>query len=132
VHKLPAPSGAFLQISGLKFTLDLNGQPQELEINAQGKPAKIKTAGSRISNIRIQDKSGAYKSLNYDRKYSIATNSYLARGGDGYIMLKNVPGKVETFVKVNEVIKSRMQKQDKLNTEYPPVIYKPDGSLYKK
>ncbi|NDV23528.1 bifunctional UDP-sugar hydrolase/5'-nucleotidase [Desulfovibrio sp. JC022] len=132
VHKLPTPSGAFLQISGLKFTLDLNGQAQELEINSQGKPSKIKTAGSRISNIKIMDKSGSYKSLNNTRKYSIATNSYLARGGDGYIMLKNVPGKVETFVKVNEVIKSGMLKQKKLNTKFPPVIYEPDGSLYKK
>ncbi|WP_320175851.1 bifunctional UDP-sugar hydrolase/5'-nucleotidase [Maridesulfovibrio sp.] len=131
VHKLPASSGAFLQISGLKFTLDIKGQPQELEIDSTGKPAKIKTAGSRVSNIKIMDKSGSYKSINDTRKYSIATNSYLARGGDGYIMLKDVPEKVETFVKVNEVIKSGMLKMETLETEFPPVIYTPDGSPYK-
>ena len=132
VHKLPASSGAFLQISGLKFTLNLNGQPQELEINSKGKPTKIKTAGSRVSNIKIMDKSGNYKSLNETRKYSIATNSYLARGGDGYIMLKDVPEKVATFVKVNEVIKSGMLKMETLKTDFPAAIYTSDGSPYKK
>ena len=132
VHKLPASSGAFLQISGLKFTLDINGQAQELELNSSGKPTKIKTAGSRVSNIKIMDKSGNYKSINETRKYSIATNSYLARGGDGYIMLKDVPEKVATFVKVNEVVKSGMLKMKTLETEFQPVIYTLDGSLYKR
>ncbi|GKT37496.1 bifunctional metallophosphatase/5'-nucleotidase, partial [Aduncisulcus paluster] len=66
------------------------------------------------------------------RKYSIATNSYLARGGDGYIMLKDVPEKVATFVKVNEVVKAGMLKMKTLRTEFPPVMYTPDGSPYKR
>lgn len=132
VHKLPVPSGAFLQISGLRFHLDLQAQAQELEIDNQGKPEKIKTVGSRISNIKILDKSGNYKKLNKNRKYSIATNSYLAKGGDGYIMLKNVPGKVETFIKVNEVVKSGLLKRKTLKTKFPPVIYTPGGKPYKK
>ncbi|WP_319779759.1 bifunctional UDP-sugar hydrolase/5'-nucleotidase [Maridesulfovibrio sp.] len=130
VHSLPAPSGAFLQISGLQFTLDLKGNPQELELDERGKPVKIKTPGSRVSDIKILDKSGKYKLINENHKYSIATNSYLARGGDGYIMLEKIPGKVETFVKIIDVVKSGMLKMKKLKTEFRPVIYSPDGTQH--
>ncbi|NDV27325.1 bifunctional UDP-sugar hydrolase/5'-nucleotidase [Desulfovibrio sp. JC010] len=130
VHNLPAPSGAFLQISGLKFTLNLKGKAQELELK-NGKPVKIKTAGTRISDIKILDKSGNYKGISDKRKYSLATNSYLARGGDGYIMLEKIPGKVETFVKVRDVIKSGLLKKEKLTTNFRPVIFNPNGTPYK-
>lgn len=126
VHKLPDPSGAFLQISGVHFAVDLTGQAQELEMDSEGKPVKIKIPGNRVSNIKILDKSGSYKFIKENRKYSLATNSYLARGGDGYIMLENLPDKVETFVKVREVIKAGMLKKQKLKSEFSPAILQSD------
>ncbi|SDL15520.1 5'-nucleotidase [Maridesulfovibrio ferrireducens] len=106
VHKLPESSGGYLQTSGVKYTLDLKGTPQEITVTEQGKPIGIRTKGSRISNIKITDKSGKYIPVEKDKMYSVATNSFLARGGDGYIMLKNSKDKVETFIKISKVIKS--------------------------
>lgn len=131
VHKLPDPSGAFLQISGVRFVVDLKGQAQELELDSEGKPVRIKTPGARVSDIKIIDKSGNYQPIEEKRKYSLATNSYIARGGDGYIMLKNLPGKVETFVKVREVIKAGMLKKQELKSEFSPAILQPDRTPYK-
>ena len=131
VHKLPDPSGAFLQLSGVQFVVDLAGQAQELELDNEGKPIRIKTAGTRVSRIKVMDKSGRYKPIQKNHKYSLATNSYLAHGGDGYIMLKDLPGKVETFVKVREVIKAGMLKGKRLEPEFSPAILQPDGTPYK-
>ncbi len=110
VQNLPEPSGSYLQTAGIQYTLDLNGTPQKLNITEQGKVLSIKTPGSRISNIKIYDKSGNYRPVVNDKMYSIATNSFLASGGDGYITLKNSKQKVETFIKMSEVIKSGLSK----------------------
>ncbi|SME91959.1 bifunctional metallophosphatase/5'-nucleotidase [Desulfovibrio gilichinskyi] len=114
VQNLPESSGAYLQTAGVQYTLDLNGTPQTLNITKQGKVISIKTHGSRISNIKIHDKSGNYIPIVNDKMYSIATNSFLASGGDGYITLKNSKQKVETFIKMSEVIKSGLSKMNSI------------------
>ncbi|CCO24342.1 bifunctional metallophosphatase/5'-nucleotidase [Maridesulfovibrio hydrothermalis] len=130
VHKLPEPSGAFLQTSGLHYTLDLKKTPQSLEINSIGKPVKIKVPGSRISNIKIKDESGKFRKIKPDQKYSIATNSYLTRGGDGYIMLGKSPEKVETFIKVRDVIKSGLLDMKEVNINSKPNIFDTAGQPF--
>ena len=55
-------SGAFPQVSGLTFTYDPSAP-----------------AGARVCEVRI-----AGKPLDPDREYSVATNDFLAAGGDGY------------------------------------------------
>lgn len=130
VHKLPKASGAFLQTSGLQYSVDLSKTPQELEINNLGKPVRIRTAGNRISYIKILNKSGTFQQVKPKHKYSISTNSYLARGGDGYIMLCNAKGKVETFIKVRDVIKFGLLDMKKIKIDNTPVIFKPDEKPY--
>ncbi|WP_415718125.1 bifunctional metallophosphatase/5'-nucleotidase [Maridesulfovibrio sp.] len=131
VHNLPEPSGAFLQLSGIHFVIDLKGQAQVLELDKEGQPIRIKTEGKRVSNIKVMDKTGRYRPIQNNSKYSLATNSYLAHGGDGYIMLQNVPGKVETFVKIREVIKAGMLKEKRLKSKFTPAILRPDKTPYK-
>lgn len=127
VHKLPARSGAFLQTAGVQYTLDLSGTPQELEINSIGKPVRIKTPGTRISKIKIIDRSGNFTPISEDRKYSIATNSYLARGGDGYIMLKDINDKVETFIKIRDIIKLGLVDMKQVHIDNAPSILNTEG-----
>ncbi len=130
VHKMPKASGAFLQTSGIQYSLDLSKPPQELEINKIGKPVRIRTKGSRISNIKVKDKTGAFKPIKPKHKYSLATNSYLARGGDGYIILRDAKRKVETFIKVRDVIKFGLLDMKTIKLENKPSISKTNGMPY--
>ena len=66
VSKYPAPEGCFPQVGGMTFTLNPSNP-----------------AGSRIAGVMIGD-----KSLDKTKTYSLATNDFLAAGGDGYTMLK--------------------------------------------
>lgn len=61
----PEPSGRFPHISGMTVTADLS-----------------KAAGHRVTSIRIDG-----KPLDEARTYRLATNDFLARGGDGYTVL---------------------------------------------
>ena len=56
------PQGAFPQFGGITFTVE-NGQ---------------------VKNVLIQG-----KPLEMDRVYKVATNDYMAGGGDGYTVLKD-------------------------------------------
>ncbi|MBE3594378.1 MAG: 5'-nucleotidase C-terminal domain-containing protein [Candidatus Carbobacillus altaicus] len=62
--------GRFPQVSGLRFTYDSR-----------------KPAGERIVDVEINTEEG-YKPLDPDAVYTIATNKFMADGGDFYTMLK--------------------------------------------
>jgi 2',3'-cyclic-nucleotide 2'-phosphodiesterase (5'-nucleotidase family) len=66
VSKMEEGAGRFPQVSGLSFTVD-----------------KSKPAGERISDIMVN---GA--PLDPAASYKVATNDFMARGGDGYTMFK--------------------------------------------
>jgi 2',3'-cyclic-nucleotide 2'-phosphodiesterase (5'-nucleotidase family) len=64
LSQLPNASGRFPQVSGLVIEADLKRPP-----------------GSRITAIKVGD-----ASLDESRIYRVATNDFMARGGDGYTM----------------------------------------------
>ncbi len=66
VAALPRPAGAFLQTAGLRFTADLARPP-----------------GGRVTSIEV----GGQR-LRPEGRYRVAVLDYLARGGDGYTMLR--------------------------------------------
>lgn len=70
VSQVEEKAGRFPQVSGLSFTYD---------------PAAA--AGSRVVEVKIGG-----KALDKAKTYKVATNDYMAGGGDGYAALKN--GKV--------------------------------------
>lgn len=67
VSGYPAPSGPFPQVSGVTFSIDAS-----------------KPAGSRVSDVKING-----KPIDLQAKYLLATNDFMAVGGDGYTMLKD-------------------------------------------
>ncbi len=74
VRNYPEASGSFLQVSGLRFYFDPN-----------------KPAGQRVEKVYV----GGYP-IDYANTYVVATNSFLAAGGDGYEVLEQAQ-KVQTF-----------------------------------
>jgi len=66
---LPAQNGGFLQVAGLSFAIDT-----------------ARAAGSRVHSVRING-----VALDPAKTYAVATNDFLAAGGDGYAMLSTIP-----------------------------------------
>src|SRR5207247_6051527 len=71
VSKLPRTDGRFLQVSGLALTYDPSSPP-----------------GSRVREITVGG-----RPLEAARSYSVATDAFLADGGDGYSMLAGARGR---------------------------------------
>ena len=67
VSKIEEGAGRFPQVSGLSFTVD-----------------RAKPAGERVSDIMVN---GA--PIDMAASYKVATNDFMARGGDGYTMFKD-------------------------------------------
>jgi 5'-nucleotidase len=89
VARYPREFGGFLQVSGVVFAFDPAQPP-----------------GSRVREVRVGG-----TPLDPARRYTVATNSYTAKGGDGYAMLATAkplvfpedgPGLAETLVEAIE------------------------------
>lgn len=67
VSGYPAPSGPFPQVSGISFGIDAS-----------------KPAGSRVKDVKVNG-----SPVDLKAKYLLATNDFMAVGGDGYTMFKD-------------------------------------------
>ncbi len=80
--------GGFMQVSGLRYTIDLSRPRQVLAKDASGQ-LKIVSPGHRVTRIEIQNASGEWGSLDADHTYRVLTNSFLVdREGNGYFWFK--------------------------------------------
>jgi 5'-nucleotidase / UDP-sugar diphosphatase len=68
LSKLPNPSGRFPQVSGLTIEADVSRPP-----------------GSRVISVKVGD-----APLDPAKTYSLATNDFMARGGDDYVMFRDI------------------------------------------
>lgn len=67
LSQLPSPSGRFPQVSGLEIEADVS-----------------RPAGNRILSIKVGG-----SPLDISKTYSVATNDFMARGGDDYIAFRD-------------------------------------------
>lgn len=67
VGQYPAENGGFLHVSGAKVKFD-----------------STKPAGERIVSIEYKNEQGTYTEIQDNQTYTIATNAFTAKGGDGY------------------------------------------------
>jgi 2',3'-cyclic-nucleotide 2'-phosphodiesterase (5'-nucleotidase family) len=67
LSQLPAPSGRFPQVAGLKIEADLS-----------------RPAGNRVLSIMVGD-----TPLDANKTYSVATSDFMARGGDDYVAFRD-------------------------------------------
>jgi 2',3'-cyclic-nucleotide 2'-phosphodiesterase (5'-nucleotidase family) len=68
LSRLPNPSGRFPQVSGLTIEADVSRPP-----------------GSRVIAVKVGD-----APLDPARTYSLATNDFMVRGGDDYVMFRDI------------------------------------------
>lgn len=78
----PAPPGRFLQVSGLTVTYDLSAPP-----------------GSRVREVVVGG-----RPLEPTQHYSVATDAFLADGGDGYAMLANAKNRIDRQVPIRDLL----------------------------
>ncbi|MCM3663682.1 5'-nucleotidase C-terminal domain-containing protein [Mesobacillus subterraneus] len=67
VKDAPTAFGGFLQVSGLKFGYD-SSLP----------------AGQRVQSVEVKEDGVNYVSVELNKTYTVATNTFTAKGGDGY------------------------------------------------
>lgn len=82
VAATPGASGAFMQVSGLKFSYDPGRRAQVVDENT----GEIRTPGERVRNVTLDDGTVLVADgvVRDGPPVPIATNDFSARGGDGY------------------------------------------------
>ncbi len=93
----PELAGSFAQVAGATFTLDLNAE-----------------AGSRVKDVKIGG-----ELLDLEKTYKVATNDFMAVGGDDYIMFKE-GNLVAEFQGLDEVLIEYVQELETIPAEVNP------------
>ena len=107
---LSPKQGAFLQVSGLRYEVNPKATPQKLRTDKNRIPIGIRQPGSRIVNMEVLQKEGRYQPLDSERVYAVAVNSFLANGGDGYVMLKAARHRTATYVPLRSAVTNRLDR----------------------
>ncbi|EOS57287.1 5'-nucleotidase C-terminal domain-containing protein [Paenibacillus barengoltzii] len=76
--------GRFPQVSGLRFYYD-STKPGEVIDDVTGEKTQ---SGQRIVKVQIQNDDGTYSDIDPKAYYIVATNSFMASGGDFYASMK--------------------------------------------
>ena len=82
-----APTGGFLQIGGLKITIDTT-QPPFCAVYSGKEIKEIINPGSRIVDVKVY-KDGIWTPLDSSTIYTIVINGWLAEGGDGHYIFSD-------------------------------------------
>ena len=92
VSSLPAESGAFMQVSGLRFKVDPSVPSPVVKDPETTLYSHVGEGARRVSHVEVLDKqSGGYKEVELSRTYTMATLDYLIleQGGSGiFIQVK--------------------------------------------
>ena len=79
--------GRFPQVAGIRFVWD----------------SKL-PAGKRVTKVEVKDASGKFQLLNSEDVYRVATNNFLASGGDGYRVFAEGKNLLETGYLLSDAI----------------------------
>nr|WP_256371002.1 5'-nucleotidase C-terminal domain-containing protein [Psychrobacillus sp. OK028] len=117
----PKENGGFLHVSGAKVKYD-----------------STKPVGQRVVSIAYKNTDGTYTDIQNDQNYTVATNAFTAKGGDGYTVLakayaegrvtdlglsdwENLREHLVSLVNVDPKVEGRIVdvKDEKPDNEYP-------------
>ncbi len=94
VSKITEGAGRFPQMSGMSFTYDVT-----------------KPVGERVGEVMVGD-----EPLDESKTYKLATNSFLAAGGDGYGMFKDNEA-FNTGYTTYDIVEEYLKEQETINSE---------------
>jgi 5'-nucleotidase/UDP-sugar diphosphatase len=86
--------GGFLQVSGLKFVIDVSGRPLCAEYDGRNLKRMI-FPGERVKDVMVKEK-GSWVKLDPAKDYTVLVTSWTAGGGDGYYPFINARKKDTT------------------------------------
>ncbi|MWC27017.1 bifunctional metallophosphatase/5'-nucleotidase [Paenibacillus sp. MMS18-CY102] len=75
--------GRFPQVAGMRFYYDSSKQGERVDAVTH-----IREAGHRIVKVQLLREDGSYSNIKPDALYVVATNTFMARGGDFYTSMK--------------------------------------------
>lgn len=103
-----APSGGFLQVSGVRFTINTGAETFCIDYDTD----TVKSAGERIENLSVVTESGSVVPIEMKKTYTVAVNDYMAGGGDGYTNLGAIPDarKFNTEVNLMDLVAGDIEK----------------------
>lgn len=98
VRKLPDYSGGFLQVSGVRFSVNAS-IPSSVVTDENGNFVSVE-GQRRVSNVMVGD-----EALDLDKTYTVASHAYmLLQGGDGMVMFKDANVLLESVMLDNQAL----------------------------
>ena len=80
--------GGLMQVSGIRYTIDLSKKAQVISQKSDGSWA-IAEPGERVTKIETRSSDGSFVPLDESRSYQLLSNAYLVNhDGDGYFWFK--------------------------------------------
>lgn len=113
VSQLPAAHGMFMQVGGLRYTVDPSRPAMTMDLDDSGRPVAVREPGSRVVRVEVKTPTG-YAPLNDRAEYTLVTSSFIARGGDGFIMFKDALQDLDTDIEVKEVVARALAGQQRI------------------
>ena len=111
--------GGFLQVSGLRFTINMSAEAQV--VTEQNGTWSVTKAGERVAGISVAGNDGSFHVFDPDKTYSVACNAYLAeQSGDKYFWFKQYGhDSRNTYTTLYSVLAEEFDKKKVLNTPEP-------------
>lgn len=108
-----APSGGFLQVSGVRFTINTGADSFCIDYDTD----TVKSAGERIENLSVVTESGGVVPIDMEKSYTVAVNDYMAGGGDGYTNLGAIPDarKFNTEINLMDLVAGVIEKNSPIS-----------------
>ncbi len=108
-----APSGGFLQVSGIRFDITTKGDSFCIDYDTD----TVKSAGERIENLLVVTDSGDVVPIEMENTYTVAITDYISGGGDGYTNLEKIPDekKFATEITMIDLIAGEVEKNSPIS-----------------
>ena len=102
--RLPGESGGFLQVSGLRYTINMNVDSHVMK-DEKGNFLFV-DGERRVQDVEILQADGTYAPIDPEGTYTLASHDYMLKdGGDGFSMFQNDEFvQLENYVPDNEVL----------------------------
>ncbi len=106
--------GGFLQVSGVKFVIDLAGRPFCGEFDGRN-IKRVIFPGERVKDAMVKEK-GTWVKLDPGKKYTVLVTSWTAAGGDGYYPFINAEKK-DTTVNLIDALSAYIEKNSPVSPQ---------------